>query len=259
VDGLSDQLPWYYPWAWVPVDYTPLAFILLVIGIGICLVKLVKMKGFLLSDRALAAFMVLPWVALFLQRPSLYDEDRHVLFALVSLAVLAAIGFRHINARLQAGFVAALLLTTTVALAEWREYSYVYKSTLIGSRLPDRFMGDYWGVCVNELVKRISREAHRPEMFYVDLPGPVLLEMRNRAAYSITGRDPLIQALGTLHGLEIGYSGPISGHYLGFRRNVSGLEAQLARARNGEGRVRLEIPMPGGQAACAWIDFSGVQ
>lgn len=255
VDGLSDQLPWYYPWIWVPVDYTPLAFVTLVVGIGICLLKLTKMKGFLYSDRALATLMILPWVALFAQRPSLYDEDRHVLFALVSLAVLAAIGLRHINTRLQAGLVATLLIWTGVALAEWREYSYVYKSSLIGSRLPDRFMGDYWGVCVNELIQRISREVHRPDTFYVDLPGPVLEEMQNRAAYSRVGHDPLIQAFGTLHPLEIGYNGPVPGHYLGFRRNVSGLEAQMARARNGEGRVRMEIPMPGGQAACAWIEF----
>jgi hypothetical protein len=254
VDAYSDRLPGYYPWVWLPVDYTPVAFFVLIVGALLTFPLLYRTRGFLHSDRALAALCVIPGLALMLQKPSLYDEDRHVLFAIVSTALFASIGLRALSSRVQGATVVLLALSSIAAYAHWREYSYVYKSPVIGDISADRFMGDYWGVCVNELLAQVSRSPDRPSHLYAALPTPILEIIRNRAEESRFGADPWIATL-PLQPIDAAFRGPIQGHYLGFRRNITGLQAQLERARAGHGDIKAEIKLPSGEAACAWIEF----
>jgi hypothetical protein len=44
---------------------------------------------------------------------------------------------------------------TFAALAMWGNYAYIYKSPLLGKRTAASFMGDYWGLCLNQLVPRL--------------------------------------------------------------------------------------------------------
>jgi hypothetical protein len=157
--ALSTQLPRYYPLIWLPVMLSPVAFVLFVVGLLRALVSphLVP-QSFRLETaghtvdltlrRWLALHAALLWLGVLIVRPTLYDEERHLLFLYPPLLVLAALGLDDINERFKKCMTALLIVTSLFSYAHWGRYSYVYKSPLIGDQSAGRFTGDYWGVCV---------------------------------------------------------------------------------------------------------------
>ncbi len=157
--AMSTALPWFYPFVWLPVILNPLAYLLLVIGLLRYLARprLVAQSWLLDSRwgpvdlslrRWLALHATLFWLGVLVLRPTLYDEERHLLFLYPPLLVLAALGLDDLGERLKYALAALVIASSLLSYAGWGRYAYVYKSPLVGNRHADRFSGDYWGVCV---------------------------------------------------------------------------------------------------------------
>ncbi len=177
---VSTDLPWWYGPVWIAVAWVPIGLLALVIG-GLRFVPgvlgdLVKLRPWPLQplfgslDVWVALFGAIPWAAVLAMSPTLYDEDRHLLFAMPLLGVAAALGLRGLPGRVK-GVVALLVLASAVwSAASWGTYAYVYKNPLLPRTSGDDFMGDYWGVSTGALAQAMYE--HVPDRGYVYMLGP---------------------------------------------------------------------------------------
>jgi hypothetical protein len=196
----SNELPrWYGPF-WIPMSWEPVGFFLLVAGVVAFLVALVRellrvrsTSTSVLTDSLpvwVALFAFTPWAAVIALRPVLYDEDRHLLFAMPLLAVAAALGLRSLGERVKAALAAVVLVSTVTTLVSWGKYSYVYRSPLLRTAAED-FKGDYWGVSSGAMAQALYD--HVPDRAYVvvaALPEPVTLEVERRQTSLAVRAEP---------------------------------------------------------------------
>lgn len=200
VELVSTELPWWYAPAWIAVSWVPIGLLTLVIGVILFVPRVVRdlwrlrpwpfqpLLGSL--DVWVALFGGLPWVALLLMRPTLYDEDRHLLFAMPLLGVAAALGLRGVSGRVKS-ILALLVFTSAVwSAASWGTYAYVYKDPILPQTSGDDFMGDYWGVSTGALAQAIYE--HVPDRGYVYMVGPraALTREIDRRETSLVVRAP---------------------------------------------------------------------
>jgi hypothetical protein len=180
LEYLSTDLPWWYGPIWIPVSWVPLGLIALAGG-GVLFVPLVVRE--LRQRRSwplqplfgslaawVAIFGVLPWVALLLVRPTLYDEDRHLVFAMPLLGVAAALGLRGLSGHVTGALAVLVLASAAWSAASWGTYAYVYKNPLLPRTTGGDFMGDYWGVSTGALAQAMYD--HVPNNAYVFMMGP---------------------------------------------------------------------------------------
>ena len=177
----ANALPRWYALIWLPVALTPPAAIVAAVGLVRCFRRLppvshpfaLEMRGgpVNLSLRSwLAAHAALFWLGIVILRPTLYDEDRHLLFLLPPVLVLAALAFDACRPRVKDAVAVLLAVTSLASLAQWGRYAYVYKSPLVGDRSAARFMGDYWGACVPLAISALQGRV--PVNAEVVVPGP---------------------------------------------------------------------------------------
>jgi hypothetical protein len=117
-----------------------------------------------------ALFAAAPWAAVLLLRPTLYDEDRHLLFAMPLLGVAAALGLRGLPERVKHALAAVVVVSALGSAASWGRYAYVYKDPLLPRTSGEDFMGDYWGVSSGALAQALYD--HVPNHGFVYLMGP---------------------------------------------------------------------------------------
>jgi hypothetical protein len=256
--ALSTQLPRYYPFIWLPVLLTPPAFVLLLLGlsrlwsgaqpVGKAFRWEVRGRGFDLTLRRwLALHAALLWLGVLLIHPTLYDEERHLLFLYPPLLLVAALGLDDLDERLKWALTVLLVATSLVSYAHWGRYSYVYKSPLIGDQSAGRFEGDYWGVCVPLAVSALQGRVPPGSEVVVSAPYDAaraeyerLRRSRFRARpdfgpYSLVSRPPR--------------PGDFSIVY-----NRNGGDAGALRAvRDGRAAVLWQTSMPPGDPACLLV------
>jgi 4-amino-4-deoxy-L-arabinose transferase-like glycosyltransferase len=124
-----------------------------------------------------ALFAVLPFVGVAVTHPVIYDANRHFLFLMPALAVLAALSFEHVLAHAAlarairiATLAAVLALSSVTAYDMWslHPYEYVYFNRMSGGlqRQVSRFETDYWGASYREgfdwVVHNVDRGGTRP-------------------------------------------------------------------------------------------------
>jgi hypothetical protein len=196
----SYELPrWYGPF-WIPMSWEPIGFFVLLAGAVAFLVAvtrgLLRVRGVatsVLTDSLplwVALFALAPWAAVVALRPVLYDEDRHLLFAMPLLAVAAALGLRSLGEKVKGALAALVLVTTFATVASWGKYSYVYRSPLLRTAAED-FKGDYWGVSSGAMAQALYD--HVPDGAWVvvaALPEPVTLEVERRQTSRPVRADP---------------------------------------------------------------------
>jgi hypothetical protein len=130
----------------------------------------------------LAAF--LPPAFLIVQRATLYDGVRHVLFVIPMLAIIAAAGFsallpllrRHpvISAAAAGAYVGHVVVT----LAALHPLEYAAMNALAGGTrgAHQRFELDYWSIAATEAVRRLeSRLDHDPALRAAELAPSILI------------------------------------------------------------------------------------
>jgi hypothetical protein len=180
MEFVSTELPLWYGPAWIAVSWVPAGLLALVVG-GVLFVPRVLRELTRQRPRPLqplfgslavwvALFGALPWVAVLLLRPTLYDEDRHLLFAMPLLGVAAALGLRRLWPGLKAGLAVVILASALWSAASWGTYAYVYKNPLLPRASGDDFMGDYWGASTGPLAQAMYE--HVPDSAYVYMMGP---------------------------------------------------------------------------------------
>jgi hypothetical protein len=252
---LSTNLPRYYPFIWLPVMLSPVAFVLLVVGLSRGLLgprsfehplRLETQSGAfpLTLRRWLALHTVLLWLGVLIIHPTLYDEERHVLFLYPPLLVLAALGLDDLDERVKVALTVLLLATSLGSYARWGRYSYVYKSPLLGDQSAGRFEGDYWGVCVPLAVSALQGRVPPGSEVVVSAPYDAaraeydrLRQSRFRARldfgpYSLVSRPPR------------------PGDYnIVYNRN-GGDAGTLDAVRDGRAALLWQTSMPPGQPAC---------
>jgi hypothetical protein len=182
----SSALPRWYAFIWLPVMLSPPAFVLLLLGLGRLVVVSRRAPSTVTAPfalpwrgrtidlslaRWLAIHAALLWLGVMVAHPTIYDEERHLLFLYPPLLVLAALGLDGLPARVKVGLGLVVVAASLGAYREWGRYSYVYKSPLIGDRSAHRFMGDYWGACVPLAVSAL--EGRVPPGATVLVPGPL--------------------------------------------------------------------------------------
>jgi hypothetical protein len=256
----STALPRWYPFIWFSIALTPAAAIVSAAGLARMFRRppltshpfLLEVRGRTVDislRRWLGAHALLFWLGVLILRPTLYDEDRHLLFLFPPLLVLGALAFDDLGARAKNVLAAILAVTSLVSYAQWGRYSYVYKSPLTGDRSAARFMGDYWGVCVPLAVTALQDRV------------PVDAE--------VVVRDPYDAAMAQYRRLRGGRfsARPEFGPYRLARKSSGPGSYEILYNRNGfnapalravaEGRATLlwETAMPPGDPACVIVQY----
>jgi hypothetical protein len=196
----------------------------------------------------LAVHAALLWAGVLLIHPTIYDEERHLLFLYPPVLVLAALGLDRLSDRLKYTLAALVIVTSLASYAQWGRYSYVYKSPLIGDRSSSRFTGDYWGVCV-PLAVRALPEFVPPESEVV-VPAPydaaaIQYQRLRQGRFSAPpgfGPYRLERAARSEHHYAILYN------RMGFN------DKAIEEARNGRGKILWRAIMPPGDPACVLVE-----
>jgi hypothetical protein len=260
---MSNALPRWYPFIWLPVMLSPAAFLVFLGGLGRgALRHSLSPQSFLLPTkrggtfdlslrRWLAIHTALLWLGVIILHPTIYDEERHLLFLYPPLLVLAALGLDDLGERLKYGLAVLAVANACSSYAHWGRYAYVYKSSLIGDRHADRFMGDYWGACVPLAVGALAERV--PAGAPVVVPGPLdpalIQYARLRAGpHARPGFGPY----GIVRGAA---SWPA---YVILNNRSGRHEPALRAVAEGRARELWRTVMPPGDPACLIIEYDGL-
>jgi hypothetical protein len=260
---MSDALPRWYPFIWPPVMLCPAAFLVFLWGLGGgAFRRSLAPQSFLLPTgegrtidvslrRWLAIHAALLWLGVIVLHPTIYDEERHLLFLYPPLLVLAALGLDDLRDRVKYGLVVLVVANACVSYVHWGRYSYVYKSSLIGDRHAERFMGDYWAACVPMAVAALPGRvpAGAPVVVAGPLDPAVVQYARLRAGpRALPGFGPY-----QIVGHPVGWPGYI------IVNNRSGRHQPVLRAiAEGRARELWRTTMPPGDPACLLIEYDGL-
>ena len=264
---MSNALPRWYPFIWLPVMLSPATFLVFLWGLGRgALRRSLAPQSFLLPTggrgtpggtldlslrRWLAIHAALLWLGVIVLHPTIYDEERHLLFLYPPLLVLAALGLDDLGERLKYGLVVLVVAGACSSYLHWGRYSYVYKSSLIGDRHAERFMGDYWGACVPLAIDALPGRV--PAGATVFVPGPVdpaLIQYARRRAgpHARPGFGPY----------RIARESAGRPAFVVLNNRSGRLEPVLRAIAEGRARELWRTTMPPGDPACLLIAYDGL-
>jgi hypothetical protein len=135
------------------------------------------------------AAVVLPLGFLILQRATMYDGIRHVLFVIPMLAVVAGFGWRALQPLLARAPVAAAVIVgayvggSVTTLAALHPLEYVAMNAIAGGTRGayDRFELDYWSAAATEALRRLEQRLDRdPSIRSAESPPRILICIRAR-------------------------------------------------------------------------------
>ena len=256
----SNALPWWYGPAWVPVSWEPVGLLVLLGGLGAfaLLVARAVPRAWTRPIPALLESLPLwvallgaaPWVAVLVLRPVLYDEDRHLLFAMPLLAVGAALGLRGLGEKAQVALSCLVLASAAWAVGSWGKYAYVYKDPLLPRSANEDFMGDYWGAASGAMAQALYD--HVPSGSYVVVIAPLdsVLEELERRERSLLMHAPEPKRF------QLEDRGPSSGPFYVVAMNRNGVDRRvLEDIREGRAREVWRERMPPGDSVAAVLAY----
>jgi len=260
---MSNALPRWYPFIWLPVMLSPATFLVLLWGLGRgAFRRSLPPQSFLLATRQggtidlslrrwLAIHASLLWLGVIVLHPTIYDEERHLLFLYPPLLVLAALGLDDLGERLKYGLVVLVVANACSSYVHWGRYAYVYKSSLIGDRHAERFMGDYWAACVPLAIDALAGRV--PAGAPVVVPGPldpalIQYARRREGPHAWPGFGPY-----RIVREPVGWPAYV------ILNNRSGRHEPALRAvAEGHARELWRTTMPPGDPACLLIVYDGL-
>jgi hypothetical protein len=176
-------LPRWYPLAWLPVLAEPVTSVVCLCGLAFFVYSLIqrlqsRTNPFELETRHgrvdlsfplwLSLIVVASWCGVLIVKPTLYDEERHILFLFPPLFLLGALGLDRLPSRVKVSLVTLIVASSLASYASWGRYAYVYKSPLVGDTRASAFSGDYWGACLSEAVKALPAYVPKHAVVYAD-------------------------------------------------------------------------------------------
>jgi hypothetical protein len=166
----AQSAPWWYVFSWIPIIVHPLVLILCLIGwiliafrlfshqaVGHSFFLRKKKKWNLSLPLWLTWILLLSFTVIIVQKPTLYDEERHLMFLYPVLFLLGGLGLDFLRDRTKYILVGAIIFVSIFSYIQWSKYSYVYKSPLIPNRHANQFMGDYWAICMGDAVAALEK------------------------------------------------------------------------------------------------------
>ena len=257
---LSTGLPWWYAPAWIPVSWEPVSLAILVVGsvgFGVLVVRSLRSaSSWSLSPLAeslplwVAVFALAPWAAVLVLRPVLYDEERHLLFAMPLLAVGAALGLRGMAERVKLGLSGLVLASALLAAATWGKYAYVYKNPILPRAANEDFMGDYWGASSGAMAQALYDHVPSGSWVVVMTPLDALLDelARRETSRLVAARVPL--------SFRLEDRGPPSGPFFVVATNRNRMSARvLEDVAEGRAKEVWSERMPPGRSVAAILAY----
>jgi hypothetical protein len=171
---VAKDIPRWYPLLWIPVGIHPPAFFAFVAGIALIMRKrrLPHLRSIQFGAGKLGLSLSLldwlalvtafTWFAVMAVRPTLYDEDRHILFMLLPLYTVGFLGMELTSLRVKQAVAAVCILWTLGSLWRWGIYAYIYRSPLLAGYGSNDFMNDYWDVCSTHAALQLLQEERNP-------------------------------------------------------------------------------------------------
>lgn len=262
----SNEVPWWYGLLWIPVIVHPVVLILSLVGAlaplkepkPLCAPLELRLGGrcVKISLRTwLWLIVAASWAAVMIRQPSLYDEERHILFLFPPLVLVCALGLNGLQDKAKFAIAAVVTVAALGSYAWWGRYAYVYKSPIIGERGSELFLGDYWGACIGEAVTVVPEFVPPKSPVKVDGPSLSAGLVEQRYKWAALSADPTFGPYAWL-GHWVMYS-PLAA--ISFNRpyigDDPGPEGALARhqAEVDAGRAQMvwSTDMPTGEHACA--------
>ncbi|HVV48104.1 MAG TPA: hypothetical protein VHO06_00455 [Polyangia bacterium] len=262
-EAMSNALPRLYPLVWLPVMLTPATFVLLLVGLGRAAARPAPLgPAFPLGGAAgraidlslgrwLALHAALLWLGVVVLHPTVYDEERHLLFLYPPLLVLAALGLDDLGEGIKYALAALVVAASLFSYAQWGRYAYVYESPLVGAGA-GRFNGDYWGACVPLAVEALAGRV--PPGADVVVPGPVDAAVIQYARLRAGPRAA--SGFGPYRILARPAGGPAT--FIFNNRTGSGLGRALRDVAAGRARELWRTAMPSGEPACVLVAYDGL-
>jgi hypothetical protein len=252
-------LPWWYGPAWIPVSWEPVGLLTLVAGsVPFVLLAVRGLRSAFAPGGSLAAslplwvavFAAAPWAAVLVLRPVLYDEDRHVLFAMPLLAVAAALGLRRLPEPAKAGLAAAVAVSALAAGVQWGKYAYVYKDPLLPRVDAEDFMGDYWCAASGAMAQALYDRVPDGSWVVVIAPVDVFVDELDRR---VTSR---LVAAPTPKSFRLEDRGPPSGPFYVLATNRNHANARIAEdIAQGRAREVWSERMPSSRTPAAVLAY----
>lgn len=252
----STMLPWWYPFAWILVGIHPLVLLCGWIGIFVrkkfigrsVSLRNIGLKRAVPLHHVLFILSIAGFLGMMVLQPTLYDEDRHLLFLYPPLILGCALLWD--GARDRTKYLLALLIALSSLLAHlaWWPYAYVYKSPLILDRSAQAFMGDYRGVCINDGIDALPGRVASGATIVVEGPMDAAMTQYRRRREGLLARTNMPEYVLT-------QKKPARGSYavLAYNR-INALDAIFADVDAGRAVVLWSKTMPPGEPACvvAW-------
>ena len=192
--GHAYHPPFYLP-VYMAVKLPDLVLALLAAGLGIGLVKLRHGIPARLVPLLLAALFPLAYTVA--TNPQLYDAERHFLFVLPALAVLAGLAAAHLaRHRWRPAFAAAAIFLgawQVAQMAELHPYEYAFFNDLVGGtrNAAGLFETEYWGASLAEATDDLS---HYLALHHLDRATPWRVAVCGKPSQMGDENDPHIQA-----------------------------------------------------------------
>jgi len=174
---LSSALPWHYLPVLMVIQWTEPILLLLPVG-AVSVFRRLKVGA---RERKLILIILLLWfllpvTAVLLGMP-IYDNFRHILFAMPPLFLISGIGLERIRQIIQGSWVNVLfpiliLLPGGMRIVELHPYEYTHYNLLVGgvSGAQGRFETDYWCTSLRQAMEHVNAVA--VENAVVRIAGP---------------------------------------------------------------------------------------
>lgn len=180
--GLSlENLPWWYAFGWIPIIAHPLLFVTTILGFFVllfrrtssaksCVIPLPYNFSIRLSiEKWLLIIVVLSFASISIIRPTLYNDERHILFLYPVFFVLGMLGIDYLRSWSKYLLTVVLLIVSVFSYTQWGRYSYTYVSPIIPKEYR-RMNGDYWAVCMSDAAAALPRNVPKGAIVRLDAP-----------------------------------------------------------------------------------------
>lgn len=205
----ATQVPWHYIPVWVAITTPPLYLMLLLIGSGVVVARLVKIRHFRdlaqrRNDLLLLSWSFLPWLVVVLMGSVLYDGWRHLYFIYPGLLLLALEGLNSLSnlkipyPRFKKVLLGFLIIGGLVGPISFmirnHPFENLYFNFFAGKSMVEikqNFDMDYWGLSYRKGLEAILAQDPRDHILYASdrPPGQLNLpilppEQRKRLEYT---------------------------------------------------------------------------
>jgi hypothetical protein len=192
----TNDLPWWYALPWPLVHMPPVVLVIMLAGFGFLFSRRNNRPSLAFGttigrisvpfEAWLGAVLLLSWITLLVVQPTLYDEERQILFLYPLLALLGALGLAAVPRTWQTGLILCCVVASLWSYGQWGPYSYVYSSPVAGRLGYQSNLGDYNALCMNRGIAALPEHLSPETVVYaypIQLASLQDLHLRHRRVF----------------------------------------------------------------------------